>query len=255
MFEFDFAFDNIKLSLERANGTGYYLIIFFVLFIYIFFRISKEEKKIKTFFRWYPVLILFIILNPLFHNIAIKFIAYDVYWRTFWCLPIGILIAYGFTLMIKDMKKDVIRNIGLVVIIVLIAVSGKFIYTNEFFEKVNNPYKIPDLAFEIIEEISNDEEEYKKVAGTEEIMVYMRQYDGNVLTEDYRSVEAYKEEWIISKINKGLVSVYANEARASKCNYIVIEKNVPIDDELENYGYEKIKENERYLLYKTDLNK
>ena len=169
--------------------------------------------------------------------------------------PLGITIAYGFTKIIKDIKKDNIRKIEVIAILITIGLSGKFIYTNEFFSKVNNYYKVPDMALEIIQEISGDEGEYKKVAGPEEIMVYMRQIDGTVQTEDYRSVGYdYSSDLIISKIEDGKVSVFAQECIRSGCNYVVIENDVVIDEKIENYGYEKIKTNDKYSLYKIELN-
>lgn len=250
---FDLAIQTIKTAYERATGSGFYLILFFILFIYIFIQISKEDKYLKVFFRWYPIAIILIILNPLFYNLTVNFVDSDVYWRTFWCLPIGIIIAYGFTIILKKIKKENIQKLAFIIVVCLIAISGKFIYTKEFFEKVNNPYKVPDMALEIIEKISNDDEEYKKVAGPEEIIVYMRQIDGTVLTEDYRTNGEYGRELIISKINRGEVFSFANECISVKCNYVVIERDVKVDASLVDYGYKPVLKNEKYALYKIDF--
>ena len=242
----------IKLSYERFIGTGFYFGLFLLLLIYIIFRNKNENEYIKPFFSLYPFFIIVIIFNPIFYYVVTKFIDVDVYWRSFWCLPLGIVIAYGFTKIIKDIKKEKIRKLEFIVIIFAIFLSGKFIYTSEFFSKVDNYYKVPDLALEMILEISNDNEENKKVAGTEEIMVYMRQIDGTVETEDYRSVGEYSEELIISKIEKGQVSIYAQSCIESGCNYIVTENNVETDANIEDYGYIPIKTNEKYTLYKLE---
>lgn len=253
--DFDGAINVIKLSYERFIGTGFYFGLFLLLLIYIIIRNKKEDKYIKTFFSLYPLFIVIVIVNPVFYYIVTRFIDVDVYWRSFWCMPLGITMAYGFTKIIKDIKKEKIRKLEFIVIIAVICFSGKFIYTKEYFSKVNNYYKVPELALDIILEISNDDEETKKVAGPEEIMVYMRQIDGTVQTEDYRSVGYdYSEDLIISKIETGKVSVFAEECIRADCNYVVIENDVVIDDKIENYGYEKIKTNEKYSLYKIKLN-
>ena len=251
---FEEAIDVIKLSYERFIGTGFYFGLFLLLLIYIIFRNKKEDKYIKTFFSLYPIVIIIIIVNPIFYYIVTKFIDVDVYWRSFWCLPLGITIAYGFTKMIKDIKKESIKKLEFVAIIVAICLSGKFVYTKDFFSKVDNYYKVPDLALEIILEISNDKEENKKVAGPEEIIVYMRQIDGTVQTEDYRNVGVdYSTDLIISKIENGMVSLYANECINSGCNYIVSENDVKTDADIEDYGYIPIKTNDKYTLYKLDV--
>ena len=250
--DFDAAIGVIKLSYERFIGSGFYFGLFLLLLLYIIIRNKKEDKYIKTFFSLYPLAIGVIIANPVFYYIVTHFIDEDVYWRSFWCLPLGITIAYGFTKMIKDIKKENIKKLEICAIIVAIALSGKFIYSEEFFLNSSNAFKIPDMAYDMIMEISDDDEEFKKVAGPEEIMVYMRQIDGTVLTEDYRSVGAYSDDLIISKINKGLVSVYANECIYSNCNYIVIDNEIPMDARLEEYGYFAVKTNDKYTLYKLN---
>ena len=252
--DFSAALGVIKLSYERFIGTGFYFGLFLLLLMYIIVRNKKEDKYIKSFFSLYPLFIVIIILNPFFYYIVTKFIDVDVYWRSFWCLPLGITIAYGFTKIVSDIKKETIRNCEIVAIVVLIALSGKFIYTQEFFAKVDNLYKVPDDALDVILAISEDEEINKKVAGPEEIMVYMRQIDGIVKTEDYRNISSeYSEDLIISKIENGKVSAFANECISAGCNYVVVENDVETDEVMEYYGYEQIKKNDKYTLYKVEL--
>lgn len=243
----------IKLSYERFIGSGFYFGLFLLLLIYIIIRNKKEDKYIKTFFSLYPLIIGIIIANPIFYYVSVEFIDVDVYWRSFWCMPLGITIAYGFTKMIKDIKKENIRKIEFIVILIAIGLSGKFIYTSEFFEPSTNPYKVPEMALDIIMEISNDDEEVKKVAGPEEIVVYMRQIDGTVQNVDYRSLSSeYGADQIIGKINRGLVSLYGWQCKQLGCNYIVTENDVEKDERLENHGYFEIKSNDRYTLYKLE---
>ena len=127
--DFDSAIGVIKLSYERFIGSGFYFGLFLFLLIYIIIRNKKEDKNIKPFFSLYPLLIGIIIANPVFYYIVTHFIDEDVYWRSFWCLPLGITIAYGFTKMVKDIKKENIKKIEIVVIIIAIIISGKFIYS------------------------------------------------------------------------------------------------------------------------------
>lgn len=60
----------------------------------------------------------------------------------------------------KTNKKVVINLVGAIIVIML---SGKLIYTQDFFKEVSNPYKIPDEVFEIIDMVSKDNENYKKL--------------------------------------------------------------------------------------------
>ena len=250
----DAALGVIKLSYERFVGTGFYFGLFLLLLVYIIIRNKKENKYIKIFFSLYPIFIIAVILNPVFYYIVTKFIDVDVYWRSFWCIPLGIVIAYGFSKMLKDTKNETIRKLEFIAIIVIIALSGKFIYTNEFFSKVDNYYKVPDDALDVIMAISQDDAENKKVAGPEEIMVYMRQIDGTVKTEEYRFIgPEYAEDSIISEITNGKVTYFANKCIAANCNYVVIENDIKLDANIENYGYIKMKSNDKYSLYKLNI--
>ena len=126
--------------------------------------LKEENKKQKSFLLIYPIVVFIIVWNPLFAKIMKMIIGADVYWRMYWLFPIGITIAYIFTefafMNSKTSKKIVINLVGAIIVIML---SGKLVYTSDFFKEVNNPYKIPDEVFEIIDMVSKDNENYKKI--------------------------------------------------------------------------------------------
>ena len=112
----------------------------------------------------YPIVVFIVIWNPLFAKVMKTIIGEDVYWRMYWLFPLGITIAYIFTEFAyknsKTNKKVVINLVGAIIVIML---SGKLIYTQDFFKEVSNPYKIPDEVFEFIDMVSKDNENYKKL--------------------------------------------------------------------------------------------
>ena len=95
----------IEEAYTRALGTGLYLGMFILAIIFIVLELKKEEKsRIKIVFGIYSIIILLLNFNPLFANISIRVIGGEVYWRVYWLLPIGFVLAYVFTELIYKMQ-------------------------------------------------------------------------------------------------------------------------------------------------------
>ena len=94
----------IQESFLRYKGTGMYMALFLVAILYIF--LVDKNKKNKAFLVYFPCFILLVILNPIFHKFVNPFLNQNVYWRTFWLLPIGIVMAYAATNVIKNRENS-----------------------------------------------------------------------------------------------------------------------------------------------------
>ena len=176
-----------------------------------------------------------------------------MYIGEYWLLPIGIVLAYVFTKMIFMISDKIKKLIAFLAICIIIFMSGKCIYSDEFFKKVNNYYKIPDDVLEIISIISEDDENYKKLAGPEEFIIYTRQIDGKIIVECPRSIYGiYSDDSLIMKISNGQVREAAKLAKERKCNYVVIPNNIELTGRMETYGYNEFANNEVYTLYKLN---
>ena len=72
--------DEIVMLYKYFNNENY---LFFVLFIIsiIYISITEKNKKIKDFFVWYSIVVMFIIWNPLCIYILIKFINIGAMYR------------------------------------------------------------------------------------------------------------------------------------------------------------------------------
>ena len=156
-------------SYKRVAENGLYISLFIFALLYLFIHLREKNKSIKTFLEIYPIVILLIIWNPLFTKILINFIGETVYWRVYWLLPIGFLLAYVFTRMIFKLEERYQKALASLAIFIIIFMSGEFIYTSKWFKKVDNYFKVPDHVLEMIFIISeDDEEELLQVAEDEE---------------------------------------------------------------------------------------
>ena len=125
----------IEEAYTRALGTGLYLGMFFLAVIFIIFELKKKEKdRIKLVFGFYSVIVLILAVNPIFANISIKVIGSSVYWRIYWLLPLGIVLAYVFTELIYKMPTKTQYKVG-----ETLDVSGGILqlnYTNGTYDRV-----------------------------------------------------------------------------------------------------------------------
>lgn len=257
MFEINEETINVcKEAFQRFVGSGMYVGLFLISVLYIVSYMKstdKKEKKIKLIFGIYSIIVLILNLNPFFVRFLTKALSEsETYWRVYWLLPIGINIAFLFTEMIFKKEKIKDKIVLFILIILTIILSGEYIYSSEAvekFAKVNNYYKVPDNVLDIIVHVSDDDSEYKKIAGPEVFMVYTRQIDGNILIVEERStVGKYST---INVISEGNLESICETCTSKECNYLVLPKNIVLTEEyLLKYDIKKLYENDEYILYK-----
>lgn len=247
----------IEEAYTRALGTGLYLGMFILAIIFIVLELKKEEKsRIKIVFGIYSIIILLLNFNPLFANISIRVIGGEVYWRVYWLLPIGFVLAYVFTELIYKMPSKLKKVLASVLIAFVIIIGGKWVYTEENFEKVGNFYKVPDAVLGVILHVSADDEDYKQLAGPIDFEIYTRQVDGTIILSEGRSFSGvYGEDSIVTHIfNNDYANIY-KKAMEIGCNYVVLDNSTKrTDDDLTNYGFINFYQNDTFTVYKLEKN-
>ena len=157
----------IRNTFIEFKGTGMYVALFFIAMLYIYFK--EEDKKKKSLFIYFPLIILFVTLNPLFNKIVGKIFTESVYWRVYWLLPIGITIGYAIIKFVSEQKEKSQKIIVTISLLTILIVSGKCVYNKENFEKVGNLYKLPDDAVLVAQLIEDDDLANKKALVTENL--------------------------------------------------------------------------------------
>lgn len=242
--------DNIQIIKDTFfdySGTGAYFILFFIALIYIF--VLEKDKSKKTFLLYFSCLVLFIILNPLFNKIVNKFLNKNVYWRVFWILPIGVVISYVGVNVIKNIPNISKKIIVFATIIVIIVLSGKFIYTDENYTKVNNLYKIPDEYLSVINIISMLELEEKKAMVSMDLVAYVRQIDPSIKMAYPRKSTGYDNYDIVQYYNIGDVKNLTDLCKEKNVNIIVYDKSINLSISPIYFGYEFYTQTENYDIY------
>ncbi len=240
----------IKNTFLEYKGQGMYIALFLIGMLYIFLK--EKDKKIKIFFVLYPILMMFVTLNPIFNKVIGSIFKQSTYWRVFWMIPLGIVISYFFVLFIKEEGKEKIKKLIIFFsIVVIIMMSGKLIYNSENFSKTGNLYKLPDENILVAQLIGIDEENYKKAIVPETLVAYIRQIDSSIDLLYKRDPQGrYNEIPAWRALTSGNVKELTKIALEEKCNYIVFNKAITLTEKMENYNFEKINETQNYIIYK-----
>lgn len=242
------SFEIIMENYSSFQGTGMYLALFFIAMLYIFMK--EENKNIKRLLVYFPILILLVTLNPIFNKIVGKIFTRTVYWRVFWMIPLDLTIIYALIKFVKtrdEKKEKIIVAISLMLILIM---SGSFVYNKENFLKVGNLYKLPDEHVRIAQLIGADNTEYKKAIVPEDMVGKIRQIDSSILLSYRRNPEGYTDEPIVQHLYAGEVALVVDDAIKQNCNYVVYRKATVLKEPMENYGFVKFGETENYAIYK-----
>lgn len=239
----------IKNTFCEFKGSGMYIALFFVAILYIYLK--EDNKKIKSFLVYFPIIILLVTLNPIFNKIVGKIFTASVYWRVYWMLPLGVVIAYAAVRFINsenEKSKKVIATIG---IIITIMISGKLIYNKENYIQVSNLYKVPDEVLEVVEVIRQGKEEKKKALTSEQLVAYIRQVDASIELAYRREPTGYLDNEFVRIMHSGISEDIVNMAFENDCNYIVLDRGLVINVELHYFGFERIAETENFIIYRV----
>lgn len=241
--------DVIKNTFGEFKGSGMYIALFLVAILYIYLK--EDNKKIKSFLVYFPIIILLVTLNPIFNKIVGKIFTASVYWRVYWMLPLGVVIAYAAVRFINsgnEKSKKVIATIG---IIITIMMSGRLIYNKENYIQVSNLYKVPDEVLEVVEVIRQGKEERKKALTSEQLVAYIRQVDASIELAYRREPTGYLDNEFVRIMHSGISEDIVNMAFENDCNYIVLDRGLVINVELHYFGFERIAETENFIIYRV----
>lgn len=244
----------IKNTFIEFKGTGGYIALFILALIYLFFK--EENKTKRIFFIYFQFLIFLVVFNPIFNKLVGPIFKSSVYWRVYWTIPLGITIAYSIVKVTTELCKGKCKKTILYICFILsIIMSGKLIYTSENYQKVNNLYKIPDESILVAQIIQNDNSEYKKAIVPDNLVAYIRQFDSSIELAYKREPTGYENHPIVTPLRLGDTEWISKVAKEKKCNYIVVDKNIPLSLDFSYFGFNALAETPKFTIYKISEEK
>ncbi len=249
---FETQFENLRITFNEVKGTGMFLALYVVAVLYLFMN-EKDEKR-KRLFCYSAVLIIFIVMNPLFNKLVGGVFRKTIYWRFFWCLPIGFTLGYVGTMLVKNIDKKNEKVIVGIVLAVLIILSGKLVFNDTNYKKVNNLYKHTDEDVYIAHQIAIDNEEYKRVICPMKLNNHLRQIEPSLVMAYPRVASGdYKDYPAFFGVMTGNVEFIDKYAEENDFNYVIFDKEITLTAPMENAGFHLIYETENYRVYKKDM--
>ena len=256
----NFEFNTARGKIETLYNYFFYesqfsVIVFALSILYIY--LTEEDKKIKSFFVGYTLVILAIIWNPFVIHILEEFINFGAMYRLYYMIPMYPSIAYMFTKIVKKYSKNWQKIICMLVICVPILAFGRNVFKEFPLQEIDNLYKLPEETIYVADTIYNDNKykDYKSAlvpygisSQIQQIhpeinLVYTRivtnipDANGNPSPADSDDPENIE---MLRKINDGDTKYIIELCEISNVNYIALYDSTELSEPLEDYGYEVI---------------
>jgi hypothetical protein len=248
---------NIKTSYEAYISIGKVLLLLLGI-LGLFMAKTNQRMRVVII---YVILGSIIILNPFLINREIQVFGADNLYRMGMILIIPVLSAYAITVLYKkltDKKQKVIAMVG---IVLLIAASGKLVYTSDKFYRLNNSGKVYDLAVDLSDCVTLTNPS-PTVAVSEVQGVFIRQYNSNIKlillpeqTENWQEVEDENTlvmRAMIAELSPDMLEL-TDLTKELKCDYLIL-----MEDQIEaaspaEYGFKYIDTFDGFTVFENNL--
>ena len=244
-------FDGImKIIISIFNGyyvNVRYLTLLIISIALCFALTKKEEKNNRLVLVYLPIILFLIIMNPYVYSFIVPYTK-GVYWRFFWLIPLAPVVSYVFTTIIKEKEGQFAKVFSIILGIIVIGLSGSYMFSEKNFQKVYNIYKAPDDILGAIMIISAENKDNKKVMCPTDFISWVRQYDSEIKLE-YKRIAVGGYNKFVNDFDLGVINKYMDKYLTDGCNFIVLNKSIQYDANLEDYGYSKIGETITYYVY------
>ena len=250
--------EDIYNMFSEQSGT---VEIFFLLLVVLFF--ASKNKRLKLYFIMPSFLILLFITNPISMKVFVEsgFIEANRYVRLYWLLPVGLVVAYGATFLIKIAEKESVffKRVCFVMIMIMMLFFGDYMFTEENFSEATNIYKLPSGVVEVTDIICEDvitnggEITDIRIAVPLSLSSYIRQYNADIKMLYGRNSEATvtaNEVRRLMKEDEYNIHGLQSYLRRGSCSYVVLDADKKQIGNIEEYGYILIGETNGYLIYK-----
>ncbi len=252
------------LEMEKSVATAYfgygvYVIFYVIACLYLFYKRPDMKKKLL-----YPILLLilmFVIPKTSSFIVAYMFETSNVYWRYFWLLQINLLISIAITEFFAGKGKRAVLGVGFS--LVILALSGKFVFNGENFQQSENAYKIPQEVIEICGFIKVDAGDRYLIdeltVAPAEIAGWIRMYDGDICllygrhatytytkNEDTETINAYLSQGV------GDMESVLDVIESNQCTYLVISNKKDVEAEAMERMYRLLGKTDNYMVFRVE---
>ncbi|WP_099467044.1 hypothetical protein [Konateibacter massiliensis] len=232
---------NVQTLLEVYRGIGKITLLLTAIFGMMLVKSNQRRRVILL----YAIIGSMILLNPFLLKQESVILGDNHIYRLGMVLLIPILSSYALTVVYKGLTDKKEKLIVMAGIICLVAFSGKFVYTSEYFHKSANEGKVYDLAVDLADCVTAVREN-PTVAVSEVQGVFIRQHNASirlVCAPEQTENWAEKEDENIWDMRAMLADPAPDMAELTElakvlgCDYLILLDDQLKADSPENYGF------------------
>ena len=235
---------------QEFTGSGFLTILYLLTLLYLW--TSEKNPTFRAIFVYGASVIQLLFFVPLFYY-GYQLLDEGTYYRILWILPMTITIAYA---SVKILGRYPIGSIIIGVIVII--VSGQYVYSNKYISPAENAYHIPQEVIEVCDMIMPEEDE-ERITGVfpDDLIHFVRQYSTRIQMAYGRDYLA--PDWIYGdhKLRKVMnqekirISELVRLATEHKCQYIIVERDKELIGNFEKLKVFKIGTTENYDIYRN----
>ena len=230
--------DRILDNLKDYSGSGLLFILLLISVVFLGFRLKRGAVKTMTVFL--PVFVLAIFFCPLWKIYMDIAGDGEILYRLLWMIPSAVIVCYALVEAVH-MVPEKFRAVSFAGAVLIVILSGRYIYSSPFFSKAENSYHVPQVVVDICDDIRVEGREVRACFPIEHIQ-YVRQYTPYVCLSygrtvllghgfnQYSNVERFLNEEIID--TAGLVE----ELRRVDNHYLILNSDRKMTEDLAKYG-------------------
>lgn len=233
--------------------------IFPILLVCIVWILWQEKDWIrKILLGILPLFFLFLYWCPLTGLLFMKLLGENVYWRILWLLLLAVTIPYAGCLLLKKLS-GLPRQGAFLILMALLALGGKKVLSEEWFEPSTNVYKIPQNVIDVCEVLPGN----IHAMVSNRLMPYIRMYDPTITLEYGRNSLSYNgitdteshEQLLYLEAQKPEIdlSVLGPLAKEAGIEFLVFSNNRTYVGDWEDYGYREYGSTDEFVIF-ADVN-
>ncbi|MBP5607554.1 MAG: hypothetical protein J6X66_04700 [Lachnospiraceae bacterium] len=254
--------DTIKatlLILKDYNSLSLFFLIFIAALIYL--GIAEKDKVKRMLFVALPAALAAVFLFPVSAWLSMHLILdQEIYYRQLWLIPYGAVVCYALIHALQKCKKIWQRALIITGFTGLLLIGNGKLYLNRQYTPAEKPYHLPQDVIDACDIILSADgvvamDYAPKCAFPASMVEFNRQYTASILTVYGR--EAIIERWHYDTPFLDLISANApidaeeicSMAAADEIECFVIENDKTITGDPADFGYPKLGEAGRYVIY------
>jgi hypothetical protein len=229
--------------------------------------IKHTNGKVKSFYLYFPAILLLTIWNPILAPYFAKYLtSFATYWRVYWFLPVGMIFGQVVVVLAQEKRYVSLAGFSVALVILGITTGGSLIFANPSLFHPPNTSKIPTNDIESINFLKVNYEYPHMIMAPEELAISIPQLPNSIRLfwsrSDYLQDFLYREgnrrefnrrlrlEMIYQEGNEMTPEVIRSEVEAFGIDLIVVpENNTILSEKLSSANFVTISQTPGYKYY------